>query len=113
MPTGMREKAKRIVTRRGLGALANNTKWSEFFDEVTQLDMPFEFKLIDDEEPVVCNWILCPVPLYIEGSGIGPYPFYWVEWLRVADTNLIPSVAARVGLECVIEEARATVYGYR
>lgn len=113
MPTEMREKAKKIVTRRGLGALANNTKWSEFFDEVTRLDVPFEFKLIDDEEPVQCKRIWCPVSLYIEGSGMGPYPFYWVEWIRAAETAQVPAIAAKVGLECFIEQGCATVYGYR
>jgi hypothetical protein len=45
MATEMRQKAKKIVNRRGLGALANNTKWSEFFEEAKQLDVPFEFKM--------------------------------------------------------------------
>jgi hypothetical protein len=113
MLTDMREKAKRIINRRGLGALANNTKWGEFFKEVALLDVTFEFKLIDDDDTVIYKRIWCPVSNYIEGQCMGPYPFYWVEWVRISETRKTPVLVARVGLECVVGESCTTVYGYR
>jgi hypothetical protein len=111
MATEMRQKAKKIVNRRGLGALANNTKWSEFFEEAKQLDVPFEFKMTTIWSYANAFGARCHFMLKAVEWGLTP--FYWVEWIRVAETIQVPAVAAKVGLECVIEQGYATVYGYR
>ncbi|RAP55354.1 DUF6678 family protein [Oleiagrimonas sp. MCCC 1A03011] len=109
----MREKARAIIARRGLGAMANNTKWSEFFTEIKAFDISLEFKLIDEDEPMLCKRFWCPVPNYIEGGLMGPYPFYWIEWVRSGETATLAALADKVGMECIAGEGRATVYGYR
>ena len=93
--------------------MANNTKWGEFFAEIQSLGISLEFKLIDDEEAMLCQRIWCPVPNYVEGGRMGPYPFYWVEWVRSDEVSSVETLAKKVGLECIVDEAKATVYGYR
>ena len=109
----MRERAREIVSQRGLGGMANNTKWGEFFAEIQAHVIPLEFKLIDQEDAVLCSNIWCPVSTYVEGGSMGPYPFYWVEWVRTTEVSEVTTLAKAVGLECVVEDGKAIVYGYR
>ena len=109
----MRERATEIINRRQLGSTANNTKWREFFAEVQSLDASLEFKLIDEEQPFSSPRFWSPAPNYVEGGLMGPYPFYWVEWVRSREVASVVALAATVGLECIVEDGYATVYGYR
>ena len=42
-----RQRAQSIAQPRGLGGLANDTKWSEFFAEIVSARVAVEIKLID------------------------------------------------------------------
>ncbi len=44
-----RIKIRGIVQNRRLGALANNTKWAEFFSMMIEAAIPLEIKVNDDE----------------------------------------------------------------
>lgn len=108
-----RQKAKQLASQRNLGALANDTKWQEFFAQVIAKRIPLEIQLLDGPEVFQCPVIWSPVQNYIEGSGMGPYLFAYIE--RVASTNVefLSGIAKSIGLECTIEGNKATVYGYR
>ena len=44
-----RNKAKRIAQERGLGGMANDTKWREFFIQVEDLKIPLEVKILYED----------------------------------------------------------------
>ena len=74
--TEARQRARRIVQERGLGALANDTKWREFFDQMQARRIPVEVKLLHEDSPFQTACIWSPSENYIEGSGgIGPVLF--------------------------------------
>jgi len=109
-----RQRAKSIVQRRGLGALANDTKWGEFFARVRKESVPVEIKLIDDERTFKCGAVWSPVTNYIEGGGgLGPVLYIFVEWVRSSSVEKTQAAAAAIGLECEVSNGMATVYGYR
>jgi hypothetical protein len=108
-----RQRAKDIVNRRNLGALANDTKWGEFFDQMARSRVSLEFKFIDEERTYHCGSVWVPAPNYVEGSAIGPYLFIYVEWVRSRSIAEVAGAAASCGLECFEQEGVATVYGYR
>jgi hypothetical protein len=112
--TKARQRAKRIVQERGLGALANDTKWREFFDQMQAQRIPLEVKLLYEEIPFHVGCVWSPSENYIEGSGgLGPELLVFVEWVRSHAFNEVQTVAAAIGLECEELDGRATVYGYR
>ena len=108
-----RQRAKKLASQRNLGALANDTKWQEFFSEIIAKRIPVEIQLLDGPEVFHCPVVWSPSQNYIEGSGMGPYLFAFIE--RVASPNVVAlsSIAKSVGLECSTEGSKATVYGYR
>jgi hypothetical protein len=109
-----RQKAKSIAQRRELGALANDTKWGEFFKLVQQEAIPVEIKLINDESVFQCGVVWSPVRNYIEGGGgMGPVLYVFVEWVRSSAAEKLKAAATEVGLECQVSDGMATVYGYR
>jgi hypothetical protein len=109
-----RQKAKSIAQRRGLGALANDTKWGEFFTRIRQHAIPVEIKLINDESVFKCGVVWSPVSNYVEGGGgMGPVLYVFIEWVRSNAVEKVQVAAAEVGLECQVGDGTATVYGYR
>jgi hypothetical protein len=109
-----RQRARSIVQRRGLGALANDTKWGEFFARVREESIPVEVKLIDDERVFKCGVVWSPVTNYIEGGGgMGPVLYIFVEWVRSSSVEKMQAAAVAIGLEYEVNNGMATVYGYR
>jgi hypothetical protein len=112
--TKARQRAKRIVQERGLAALANDTKWREFFDQMQAQRIPLEVKILYEEAPFQVGCVWSPSENYIEGSGgMGPELFVFVEWVRSQALKEMQAAAAAIGLECEVREGKATVYGYR
>lgn len=101
------------MQQRGLGALANDTKWEEFFSKILATTTPLEIKLIDDEQVFLCRSLWSPVKGYVEGGEMGPVLYVFVEWIRSSRVEQLRSEAAAAGLECEVLEGTATVYGYR
>ncbi len=110
---GERQKAKQLASQRNLGAMANDTKWQEFFSQVIEKRLPLEIQLLDGPEVFECPVVWSPSQNYIEGSGMGPYLFAFVERVASTDVESLSQIAKSVGLECTIEGHKATVYGYR
>ena len=108
-----RQRAKRIAQRRGLGGLANDTKWQEFFLQMTGSAVALEIKFIHDECTFVNRIVWSPSENYIEGTGMGPELFIFIEWVRSSKVNELLAAARTVGLECDVSNELATVYGYR
>jgi hypothetical protein len=108
-----RQRAKRIAQRRGLGALANDTKWREFFSRMIERRVPLEVKILYEEDTFQNRCVWSPSENYIEGSGMGPELFVFIEWVRSQSVDELQEVAATVGLECEVTPGKATVYGYR
>jgi hypothetical protein len=108
-----RSRAKRIAQARGLGAMANDTKWREFFGEVIAQKIPVDIKLLYAELPFECRGVWSPSTNYIEGHGMGPELFVFIEWIRSNEAMKVSSIAAAVGLECSVSDGLATIYGYR
>lgn len=109
-----RNRAKRLAQARGLGAMANDTKWREFFSQVIAQNIPMEVKLLYEELPFECERIWSPTKNYIEGrGGMGPELFIFIEWVRSTEAMKVRVVAAAAGLECDVHHGVATVYGYR
>ncbi|WP_029923494.1 DUF6678 family protein [Nevskia soli] len=108
-----KEQARKIIARRNLGGLANDTKWGEFFSEFKNARIALEFKFIDDERPVQCGVLWMPVPGYIEGNHMAPYPFIYIEWVRSHNVEPVVGAAKAAGLEVIVEDGTAVVYGYR
>jgi hypothetical protein len=108
-----RNGAKRIAQARGLGGVTNDTKWGEFLGEVIAQNIPVEVKILYEELPFECRCIWCPSTNYIEGTGMGPELFVFIEFVRSSKAMTVQSIAAAVGLECEVHEGLATVYGYR
>jgi len=80
--TESRQKAKRIVQERGLGGLANDTKWGEFFALVQEQQISMEVKLIYEELSFQNSRVWSPVENYLECSRMGPVLFVFIEWVR-------------------------------
>jgi hypothetical protein len=108
-----RQRANRIVQERGLGALANDTKWREFFEQVKGQRVPLEVKFITEERSFQNGIVWSPAENYIEGSGMGPELFVFIEWVRSPALTEVQRAAITVGLECEVGDGEATVYGYR
>lgn len=109
-----RHRARAIVQRRALGALANDTKWAEFFSRISEAAIPVEIKLIDDEHVFKCGAIWTPVDNYVEGGdGMGPVLCVFVEWVRSNSVEQMQAAAVAVGLEYELNNHVATIFGYR
>ena len=108
-----RQRARQIVLRRNLGALANDTKWQEFFAEIIAKQIPLEIMLIGGPEVFECHRVWSPSRNYIEGSGMGPCLFVYLERVTSLRADEVAGIASSVGLECAVDNGRATVYGYR
>ena len=108
-----RQRAKRIAQRRGLGGMANDTKWREFFVRANDAAIPLEVKFIYEDSAFVNRAVWTPSEHYVEGTGMGPELFVFIEWVRSSCVNELLAIARTVGLECDADDAMATVYGYR
>lgn len=108
-----RQRARRIVSQRNLSALGNDTKWQEFFSEIIAKKLPLDIKLIDGPEIFQCERVWSPSKNYVEGSGMGLYPFTYVEQVASLRASEIADIAKFVGLEFIIDGGRVTVYGYK
>ena len=108
-----RQKAKRIVQERGLGGLANDTKWREFFALVQEQQISMEVKLINEELFFQNSRVWSPVENYLKGTRMGPELFVFIEWVRSQAAKELQTTAVTVGLECEVCDGKATVYGYR
>jgi hypothetical protein len=108
-----RQKAKRIAQERGLVGLANDTKWLEFFTQVMERQLALEVKIIYEEDVFQNHRVWSPSENYLEGSGMGPELFIFIEWVRSQSVNEIQAIATSVGLECELRDGKVVVYGYR
>jgi hypothetical protein len=123
-----REKVKRAIARRGLGGLANDTKWDEFITGMRALfpggrdgwRPSYRFKCVDGE----------PSGWDVEWSYHLPFPMISVEWFDIAflretrDQRLPPTVTVtnhapriaellrRVGLEFETGRTMIRIFGY-
>jgi hypothetical protein len=109
----VRNRAKRIAQARGLGGMANDTKWREFFSDLIAQKIPVDVKLLYEELSFECRSVWSPATNYLEGTGMGPELFVFIEWVRSSETVKIQSIAAAAGLECEVHDGFATIYGYR
>jgi hypothetical protein len=101
--------ASKFVERRNLVSLANNTKWTEFFDEIIPMRLGFTFKFIDDDKEWAATWLISPAKHYIEGTNFGPVRFDMIEWVTSQDKSVIEQVAIKTGL--FIDES-GKIWGY-
>jgi hypothetical protein len=109
-----RNRAKKIAVARGMGAVANDTKWREFFGKMIAENVRVDIKLLYEELPFHCGRVRCPSTNYIEGSGgMGPELFIFIEWIQSAEATLVHDTAVAIGRECDVKDGVATVYGYR
>lgn len=108
-----RTKARRISNERNLAALANDTKWAEFFSEAHTRELTFEIKYIDADTPTKeCRaWI--PAKNYIETIECGPELFVFIEWVRSSNTEEVSELAKFIGLEHFEIDGKVIVYGYK
>ena len=107
-----RRKARNLANERNLAALANDTKWGEFFTEVDRLGIPLQVKLLYENEASESTRVWVPVPNYIDSIN-GPELFVFVEWVRASAVAGISHVARTAGLEYSVNNAEVTVYGYK
>jgi hypothetical protein len=107
-----RRKARDLAARRSLMALANDTKWGEFFAEIDRLEIPLQVKLLYQDEAYESARVWIPSPNYLD-SVHGPELFVFIEWVRARAVEEVVRLAGLVGLEYFVDEAEVTVYGYR
>jgi hypothetical protein len=107
-----RRRAKRHAEERGLAALANDTKWTEFFREVEHRRIPLQIKLLYESEPYPYTRLWIPVDNYID-SPYGPELFVFVEWVKAALPSDVVHIAEAAGLEFALGGSEITVYGYK
>lgn len=93
--------------------MANDTKWREFFSEVIAQKIPVDVKLLYEELPFECRCVWSPATNCIEGTGLGPELFVFIEWVRSSEAMKVQRIASTAGLECEVYDGRATIYGYR
>jgi len=93
--------------------MANNTKWREFFTEVIAQKIPVDVKLLYEEFPFECRSVWSPSTNYIEGTGMGPELFVFIEWVRSGEAVKVSSIAATAGLEYETHDDIAKIFGYR
>ena len=108
-----RQRARRYAQERGLGCMANDTKWREFFALIIPAHIPTAIKFVDWPEVFECKWLIVPTGDYIEAGATGPRLFVFIEWISTDVTEPMRNAAAKVGLECFVQDGKATVYGYR
>ena len=109
-----RSKARKIANTRNLAALANDTKWTEFFSEVHTQAIELEIKFIDQDIPTMESRVWVPVTNYIEGSRMGgPELFVFIEWVRSRSIEEVFQIAKKVGLEHISSDKKVIVFGYK
>ena len=108
-----RERARRLASQRNLGAMANDTKWGELFAEAIARRLPLDIKLLDGPEVFHCPTVWSPSKNYIEGGDMGPYLFAFLEHVASSEVDDLAALAKTVGLECIVEGDKATIYGYK
>lgn len=91
-----RRKARKLANARNLAALANDTKWGEFFAEVERLRIPLQVKLLYEDEAFASTWVWVPVVNYVD-SGNGPELFVFVEWVRSRNLEDVAGLPPRSG----------------
>ena len=82
-------------------------------DRAQAEQIPLEVKLIYEESSFLNGSVWSPAENYIEGSGMGPELFIFVEWVRSPALEEMQAAAAEIGLECNLHDGKATIYGYR
>ena len=111
--TEARNKAKRIAQERGLGGLANDTKWREFITNMEEQKIPLEVKILYEEASFHNRRVWSPAENYLEGSAMGPELFVFIEWVRSEAVTELQTAATSIGLTCLVSDGHATIYGYR
>jgi hypothetical protein len=107
-----RSKARKLANARNLAALANDTKWGEFFAAVESLGIPLQIKLLYENEPYAMTRVWVPATNYVD-SKYGPELFVFVEWVRARDVEEVSRIAGDVGLDYSLRDAEVTVFGYK
>lgn len=109
-----RQRASRIARERSLGASANDTKWREFIAWAQATGIPLEVKFLYEDAPFEATPVFSPSMHYLEGKGgMGPALFVFIEWVRSRSVDETMAAAKVVGLECEVQDGKATVFGYR
>lgn len=108
-----RRRAKRMAQERGLGALANDTKWRELLVCLQTRQIPVEVKLLYEESAFLTGCVWSPAENYIEGPHFGPELVVFIEWVRSQEIEALRLAAAEIGLECEVGDGKAMIYGYR
>ncbi len=121
------EKAKllAVINRRGLGGLANTTKWNELLDFIRAREgwIPsYRYKCIDAVNGTISRWDA-------EWWGHLPYPMVSIEWLDIGmhepvhQGRLLPAKTidhspwilaqlARIGFEYEVAADVVRIWGY-
>lgn len=107
-----RKKARRLADARNLAALANDTKWREFFAEIVSYGIPLQVKVLYQDHAYDFTWVWVPHPNYLD-SMHGPNLFVFIEWVRANDVEDVVQIAQTVGLEYSVDGEEVTVYGYK
>jgi hypothetical protein len=107
-----RSQARTLADERRLVGLANDTKWTEFFNEIIRLEIPLQIKLLYEEKPTESTRVWIPARNYLD-SQFGPNLFVFIEWVKSGNVEELAQIAKRVGLDFVADDDQIIVYGYR
>src|SRR5829696_4321066 len=107
-----RNKARKLANARNLAALANDTKWGEFFSAVERLELPLQVKLLYEDQAYDMTRVWVPAKNYVDSKN-GPELFVFVEWVRASAIEDVSRIARTAGLDYSLNEAEVTVYGYK
>ena len=77
-----RDKVYRIVEERNLASLANNSRWTAFFSQLSSHRMPARLKHIAWSKVSEWSVWIIPVPHYLEVVAAGPVHFREIEWVE-------------------------------
>ena len=113
----LRKKVERAITERGLGSLANSTKWEELSAALRPFNLGYRFKLVIDTEPKLDNeWLWSP-----------GFPWEALAWLEITPVDVhrfpgspdvqrkgeVQEILNRVGLEHrLTDRGTFRVFGY-
>lgn len=89
-----RQRARKLAAQHNLGELENDIKWCEFFSEVIAKKIPVEIKPLGEPEVFPCKMVWSPSLNYIEGSGISPYLFVFLEHVTSSKSNELTGIAS-------------------
>lgn len=78
-----REKVLKVIQKRQLVSVSNNTRWRQFVAALAELPPQFRVKWLFADEPLSWGALFSPVSGYLEQGGLGPIPFREIEWIEI------------------------------